>query len=420
MVEAGWATPTTLHLAGAFNLAGYILGASTALASARLMGVRPAIALAAALAVFAFAASAVPLPAPAFIALRALSGATGGILMIVIPPVVANVVAPSHRGRANGLAFAGVGTGFVLSGTAVPAFAAAGPPPPLAGAGDGAGGRQRRDDGAAAALGPAGGGGARRALPGLAARAGLPRPRRSLWRGRGGLCAAHAVLRRPRRPRSRLRPRHRRLDLGRGRHHGRPRADGRGRRRRPLRLRAGAQDHRGADGDRGGASRAHPQSRAADAVGDDGGRIDDRLGSSTSGRTREIVGPEAHTAAWALQTVAFAIIQAGAATASPPCWPPRAATPWSLRWRGHYRGGARDRTRNRTAWRPAPPPDSRADMQKGDCGRPCKGLVPEDRPDFSVDQAASAVFAWTGPESLPLASTSRSTNSMTAIGALSP
>jgi MFS family permease len=37
------------------------------------------------------------------------------------------------------------------------------------------------------------------------------------------------------------------------------------------------------------------------------------LGSSTSGRTREIVGPEAHTAAWALQTVAFAVIQAAAA-----------------------------------------------------------------------------------------------------------
>ncbi|MGQ3357235.1 MAG: YbfB/YjiJ family MFS transporter, partial [Phreatobacter sp.] len=120
MVEAGWATPTTLHLAGAFNLAGYILGAGTALATARALGVRPAIALAAAFAVLAFAASAVPLPAFAFIALRALSGATGGVLMIVIPPVVANVVAPSHRGRANGLAFAGVGTGFVLSGTAVP------------------------------------------------------------------------------------------------------------------------------------------------------------------------------------------------------------------------------------------------------------------------------------------------------------
>jgi hypothetical protein len=35
-------------------------------------------------------------------------------------------------------------------------------------------------------------------------------------------------------------------------------------------------------------------------------------------------------------------------------------------------------------------------------------------------QAASASFSCTGPESRPLASTSRSTNSITAIGALSP
>jgi len=35
-------------------------------------------------------------------------------------------------------------------------------------------------------------------------------------------------------------------------------------------------------------------------------------------------------------------------------------------------------------------------------------------------QAASAAFSCTGPESWPLASTSRSTNSITAIGALSP
>lgn len=129
MVEAGWAAPATLHLAGAFNLAGYVVGAVTALPAARLLGVRPAIALAAILATLAFAGSAVPLPGWLFIALRALSGFTGGLMMIVLPPVIGNVVAPSHRGRAGGLAFAGVGTGFVLSGTAVPLLAGGGPAP---------------------------------------------------------------------------------------------------------------------------------------------------------------------------------------------------------------------------------------------------------------------------------------------------
>ena len=39
---------------------------------------------------------------------------------------------------------------------------------------------------------------------------------------------------------------------------------------------------------------------------------------------------------------------------------------------------------------------------------------------FEEAYAASAAFSCTGPESRPLASTSRSTNSITAIGALSP
>jgi hypothetical protein len=39
---------------------------------------------------------------------------------------------------------------------------------------------------------------------------------------------------------------------------------------------------------------------------------------------------------------------------------------------------------------------------------------------FDDCQAASAAFSCTGPESRPLASTSRSTNSITAIAALSP
>ncbi len=313
MVEAGWATPTTLHLAGAFNLAGYIVGASTALASARLMGVRPAIALAAALAVFAFAASAVPLPAPAFIALRALSGATGGILMIVIPPVVANVVAPSHRGRANGLAFAGVGTGFVLSGTAVPAFAASGPAAAWLAL--------------AAALAvasvvmmvllP-------RSAPPVAAERGAPSP---AWRRAPaflGLAAAYGGAAAGYVPHTLFFVDHVARDLGFGLAIG-----------GWIWVAAGitavlAPMVAGVAADRFGYGPVLRIIVALMAIGAAlpalthnlvlltlsammAGGLMIGLGSSTSGRTREIVGPEAHTAAWALQTVAFAIIQAGAA-----------------------------------------------------------------------------------------------------------
>ncbi|WP_170182182.1 YbfB/YjiJ family MFS transporter [Phreatobacter stygius] len=127
MVEAGWASPTALRLAGAFNLAGYVVGAVSAIGFARWLGLRRAALVAAVLSVLAFALSAVPLPEWAFIGLRAVSGMTGGIFMIVVPPVIASVVAPSHRGRAGGITFAGVGIGFVLSGIAVPLLAGSGP-----------------------------------------------------------------------------------------------------------------------------------------------------------------------------------------------------------------------------------------------------------------------------------------------------
>jgi MFS family permease len=127
MAEAGWTSPTALRLAGAFNLAGYIVGAIGAIAATKALGLRRAALAAAVLAISAYAASAIPLPDWLFFALRTVSGLTGGIFMIVVPPVIASVVAPSERGRAGGITFAGVGGGFVLSGIAVPLFAASGP-----------------------------------------------------------------------------------------------------------------------------------------------------------------------------------------------------------------------------------------------------------------------------------------------------
>lgn len=313
MVEAGWATPTTLHLAGAFNLAGYIVGAGTALATARALGVRPAIALAALLSVLSFAIPAMPLPAWLFIALRALSGATGGVLMIVIPPVIANAVAPSHKGRASGLAFAGVGTGFVLSGTAVPAFAAAGPAPAWLAL--------------AAALAvasvvmlmllP-------RSEPPQAAARGAPAPS---WRRDPaflGLAAAYCGAAAGYVPHTLFFVDHVARDLGFGLATG-----------GWIWVAAGitavcAPMVAGAAADRYGYAPVLRVIVALMAIGAAipalshnlvlltlsammAGGLMIGVGASTAGRTREIVGVEAHTAAWALQTVAFAIVQAVAA-----------------------------------------------------------------------------------------------------------
>lgn len=313
MVEAGWGTPTTLHLAGAFNLAGYIVGAGTALAGARLLGVRPAIALAALLSVLTFAVSAVPLPGWLFIALRALSGATGGVMMIVIPPVISNVVAPSHRGRANGLAFAGVGTGFVLSGTAVPAFAASGP--------------------ASAWLALA----ATLALASLVMMAFLPRsappeapvPGQAApaWRRDPaylGLAAAYCAAAAGYVPHTIFFVDHVARDLGFGLEIGGWIWVAAGLTAVVAPMAAGLAADRFGYGPvlrvivalmaAGAAIPALTHNLALLALSAMmcGGMMIG-LGSSASGRTREIVGPQAHTAAWALQTVAFAVAQAGAA-----------------------------------------------------------------------------------------------------------
>lgn len=315
MVEAGWATPTTLHLAGAFNLLGYIAGAGTALATARALGVRAAIALAALFSVFSFAASAIPLPGWLFIALRALSGATGGVLMIVIPPVIASAVAPAYRGRASGLAFAGVGTGFVLSGTAVPAFAASGPAPAwlaLAAA-------LALASVVMLALLP------RSVAPQAAAR-GDPAP---VWRHEPaflGLAAAYCGAAAGYVPHTLFFVDHVARDLGYGLGTG-----------GWIWVAAGitavcAPMVAGAAADRFGYAPVLRVIVALMAIGAAmpalshnlvlltlsammAGGLMIGLGASTAGRTREIVGAEAHTAAWALQTVAFAIVQAASAYA---------------------------------------------------------------------------------------------------------
>ncbi|MEI8145352.1 MAG: YbfB/YjiJ family MFS transporter, partial [Alphaproteobacteria bacterium] len=127
MVEANWGAPAAFHLAGAFNLAGYVVGAIVAVPIISRLGTKQSLWLGAVMATAAFAVSIVPLPAWLFSAARALSGIAGGILMIILPPIIAASVAPEAKGRANGSACAGVGTGFVLSGTALPALAGLGP-----------------------------------------------------------------------------------------------------------------------------------------------------------------------------------------------------------------------------------------------------------------------------------------------------
>lgn len=129
MVEGGWATPTALHAAGSANLAGYVAGALLTVAVLRRLGTRSTVVSASVLATLAFAVSIVPLPSFAFMVARFLSGFTGAFLMVAVPALVADMVPINQRGRAGGIAFAGIGSGFLLSGTVLPVLAGAGPGP---------------------------------------------------------------------------------------------------------------------------------------------------------------------------------------------------------------------------------------------------------------------------------------------------
>lgn len=315
MIEAGWASPTTLHLSAASNLAGYVLGALAAVPVTRRLGVRPVIVIAALASVAAFALSAIPLPGWLFVALRTINGITGGFLMIVLTPVVASTVAPARRGLAGGLSFTGVGTGFMLSGTVVPLLAADGPATAWA------------------------------SLAGLLAVAAVlliwllprtppPQPaaqaasaRGSSWRGSPafiGLAAAYSAAAAGYVPHTTVFVDHLARDLGFG-----LTIAGR------VWMLAGctaavAPMVAGLAADRFGFALSLRVVVTLMAIGAvipvvsgnivllglsammTGGLMVG-LGSLAAGRTREIVGAEAHASAWALQTVLFAVLQAGGA-----------------------------------------------------------------------------------------------------------
>ncbi len=123
VIKAGWASAETAHVAAASNLAGYLVGALAAPLIVRWIGARATVLSCLWLTVVSFAIPATPLPPVPFVALRFLSGFTGGALMTAVAPMITLMVGAGQRGRANGYAFSGVGIGFILSGTLVPALA---------------------------------------------------------------------------------------------------------------------------------------------------------------------------------------------------------------------------------------------------------------------------------------------------------
>lgn len=133
MIEAGWFTPGGGAAQGAANLAGYLLGAALAFPLARRMPVTPL--LRGGMALAAASLAACMLPPDRLVAghllfgiARLLSGAAGGVLVVLGPPAVLAAVVAEQRGRIGGMVFAGVGFAIAGAGTVLPWLIAIGLP----------------------------------------------------------------------------------------------------------------------------------------------------------------------------------------------------------------------------------------------------------------------------------------------------
>lgn len=120
IVQAGLLSGGAAGVLGALNLGGYLCGAFAAQRVGRALGIVWALRLAMVTASVCFALCAVPGGLAWLAPWRVLTGAAGGVLMILAGPAVQAVVPASMRGLAAGLVFTGVGGGIIVGAALVP------------------------------------------------------------------------------------------------------------------------------------------------------------------------------------------------------------------------------------------------------------------------------------------------------------
>ena len=120
VIAQGWFAPGAAAYLGAANLLGYLAGALAARALARRIGGRATLRCAMLLATISLAACSGPMPFAWFFVWRLLSGAVGGLIMILAPSLALAQVPASRQGLAGGMIVTGVGLGIAASGMIVP------------------------------------------------------------------------------------------------------------------------------------------------------------------------------------------------------------------------------------------------------------------------------------------------------------
>jgi len=123
LVEEGWVTTAEAGYLGAWNFAGYFLGALTGWWLGQRMRTGQAAMANLALCAVSLVLVAIPWGFWWMVPWRFLAGYGGGVAMVLVPPAVLRQISPEHWGFATGGIFAGLGLGIALSGTVIPLLA---------------------------------------------------------------------------------------------------------------------------------------------------------------------------------------------------------------------------------------------------------------------------------------------------------
>jgi predicted MFS family arabinose efflux permease len=120
LIVAKWFTPSLAIYLAAANLAGYLAGVLLARPAAARWGTVFLLRAMMVAASAAFFACAIQLPFLWFFTWRFISGASGGVLMVLAATTVLPHVPPARRGLVSGVIFTGIGAGAAIAGLVMP------------------------------------------------------------------------------------------------------------------------------------------------------------------------------------------------------------------------------------------------------------------------------------------------------------
>lgn len=123
LVAEHWLTAQAAAQAAALMLAGYAVGALSAAPLARLFGTDRCLWLALLVTVAALVGAAVLPDGAGQAVFRAVTGTTGGILMVLGPSAILRATAAAARPAVSAVIYAGIGLGIALSGIVIPTVA---------------------------------------------------------------------------------------------------------------------------------------------------------------------------------------------------------------------------------------------------------------------------------------------------------